>query len=228
MICQQQYMHIKKSKCAKKRFSIWRMESLHPAMSHEHDTDFARWLHHAMWHVALGSWQWIHQVAAPCNVTRGSGMTCHWIRPVTAPRNVTRSAWIMTLNLAALSVINNLRRSTWVDNTCVMTKKRKRQNAEFRPIPSIIPSIHDPSIHPFICIGIARLMVNSVWTSGEQKFHNAWKWRFWWLAEFDSLSGNVSSRIDHHSSIKMSTTDWTSEAFLSFITLGSDRAKLTL
>ena len=29
----------------------------------------------------LESWQWIHQVAAPCNVIRGSGMACHWIRP---------------------------------------------------------------------------------------------------------------------------------------------------
>jgi len=38
-------------------------------------------LHPAMWHVVLESWQWIHQVAAPCNVIRGSGMTCHWIRP---------------------------------------------------------------------------------------------------------------------------------------------------
>ena len=55
----------KKIKFGEKRFSIWRMESLHPAM----------------WHVALESWQWIHQVAAPCNVIRGSGMTCHWIRP---------------------------------------------------------------------------------------------------------------------------------------------------
>ena len=31
-------------------------------------------LHPAMWHVALESWQWIHQVAAPCNVTRSSGI----------------------------------------------------------------------------------------------------------------------------------------------------------
>jgi len=38
-------------------------------------------LHPAMWHVAMESWQWIHQVVAPCNVIRGSGMTCHWIRP---------------------------------------------------------------------------------------------------------------------------------------------------
>jgi len=57
------------------------MELLHPAMQHDHDIDFARWLHPAMWHVALESWQWIHQVAAPCNVIRGSGMTCHGIRP---------------------------------------------------------------------------------------------------------------------------------------------------
>ena len=48
-----------KIKYGEKLFSIWRMEFLHPAM----------------WHVALESWQWIHQVAAPCNVIRGSGMT---------------------------------------------------------------------------------------------------------------------------------------------------------
>jgi len=39
--------------------------------------------------IALESWQWIHQVAAPCNVIRGSGMTCRWIRPMAAPCNVT-------------------------------------------------------------------------------------------------------------------------------------------
>ena len=55
----------KPKKYGDKRLSIWRMGLLHPAM----------------WHVALGTWQWIHQVAAPCNVIRGSGMTCHWIRP---------------------------------------------------------------------------------------------------------------------------------------------------
>jgi len=41
--------------------------------------------------VALESWQWIHQVAAPCNVAGGSGNTCHWIRP-----NV-RHIWILHL-----------------------------------------------------------------------------------------------------------------------------------
>jgi len=34
----------------------------------------------AMWHVALESWQRIHQVTAPCNVISGSRMTCYWIR----------------------------------------------------------------------------------------------------------------------------------------------------
>ena len=38
----------------------------------DHDNDFARWLHPATWHAALESWQWIHQVAAPCNVTCSS------------------------------------------------------------------------------------------------------------------------------------------------------------
>ena len=43
--------------------------------------DFVRWQHPAMWHVALGSWHLIRQVATPCNVGGGSGMTCHGIRP---------------------------------------------------------------------------------------------------------------------------------------------------
>ena len=71
----------KKIKYGEKRFSICRMEFLHPAMWYDHNIDFVRWLHPAVWHVALESWQWIDQVAAPCNVTRGCGMTCHWIRP---------------------------------------------------------------------------------------------------------------------------------------------------
>ena len=71
---------IKTKKYGEKRFLIWRMEFLHPVMWDDHDIDFTRWPQPAMWHVALESWQWIHQVAAPCNVIRGSGMTCHWIR----------------------------------------------------------------------------------------------------------------------------------------------------
>ena len=43
-----------KIKYGEKRFSIWRIKILHPAMWHDHDTNFARWLHPAMWNVALG------------------------------------------------------------------------------------------------------------------------------------------------------------------------------
>ena len=94
-----------KNKIWRKRFSIWQMALLHLAMWHDHDIDFARWLHPSMWHVAVEPWQWIHQVAAPCNVIRGSGMTSHWIRLVAAPCNVTCSSGIMTLSLPGGSTL---------------------------------------------------------------------------------------------------------------------------
>jgi len=68
-----------------------------------HDSEFTKWQHPAVqqcdtwllddmplnspggstlqYDIALGSWHWIHQVAAPCNVAGGSGMTCHGIHP---------------------------------------------------------------------------------------------------------------------------------------------------
>jgi len=88
-----------------KTFSIWQMEFLHPAMWHDHDIDFGRWLHPAMWHVALELWQWIHSVAAPCNVIRGSGMTCHWICPRAAPCNVAGGSGMTFIEFAQTSAI---------------------------------------------------------------------------------------------------------------------------
>jgi len=67
------------------------------------DSEFTKWQHPAMWHVALESWHWIRQVAAPCSMTGGSGMTCHWIRP-----NVRR---IEILHLVSIS-------STSPQSTC--------------------------------------------------------------------------------------------------------------
>jgi len=62
-------------------FTKWQ----HPAVWYValgwHAIEFAQWQHRAMWHVALESWHWIRQVAVPCSVAGGSGMTCHWIRP---------------------------------------------------------------------------------------------------------------------------------------------------
>ena len=63
------------------KFNKWQ----HPAMWYValgwHAIEFGWWQHPAMWHIALESWDWICQVAAPCNVAGGSGMTCHWICP---------------------------------------------------------------------------------------------------------------------------------------------------
>ena len=64
-------LHLKKQKNNIWRKTIFNMADkiirLHPAMLHDRDIEFARWLHPAMWHVALESWLWIHQVAGPCN-----------------------------------------------------------------------------------------------------------------------------------------------------------------
>jgi len=46
-----------------------------------HLIEFTRRQHPGMWHMAVGSWHRIRQVAAYCNVAGGSGMTCHWICP---------------------------------------------------------------------------------------------------------------------------------------------------
>ena len=47
-----------------KRNNIWRKTIF----------NMADWVITRMWHVALESQQWIHQVAAPCSVTRSSGI----------------------------------------------------------------------------------------------------------------------------------------------------------
>jgi len=88
----------KKIKYGEKRFSIWQMELLHPAMWHDHDIYFAGWRNPAVWHMALESWQWIHQVAAPCNVAGGSRMTCHWIR-----QNVRHIGFLHLVSISTIS-----------------------------------------------------------------------------------------------------------------------------
>jgi len=46
----------------------------------------------------LESWQLIHQVAAPCNATRSSGMTYHWIRP-----NVRHIGVLLLVSISTIS-----------------------------------------------------------------------------------------------------------------------------
>ena len=61
-------------------FTKWQ----HPAMWYValgwHAVEFARWQHPKIWDVALGSRHWIRQVTTPCNMAGGSGITCHAIR----------------------------------------------------------------------------------------------------------------------------------------------------
>jgi len=71
-----------KIKYGENRFFIWRMEFVHTAM----------------WHVALGSRHWIHQVAAPCNVARGSRMILYWIRP-----NVRHIGILLLVSISTIS-----------------------------------------------------------------------------------------------------------------------------
>ena len=124
-----------KKKYSEKRFSIWRME--------------VEFLHPAMWHVALESWQWIHEVAAPCNVKRGSGMTCHWIRP-----NVRH---IGILHLVSISTHHRSRHvilyqsAKFYPNRTTLGKKmtscrfsRRRISAIFDCLDPIIGSLKSP------------------------------------------------------------------------------------
>ena len=63
-----------------------------------HAVEFARWQQRAMWHVALGSWHWIRQVAAPCNVAGGSGLTRHWFRPKRSHIGILHLVSILTIS----------------------------------------------------------------------------------------------------------------------------------
>jgi len=79
-------LHFKKTKN-----KIWRKTIFNMA-------DWIISLHPAMWHVILESWQWIYQVAAVCNVIRGSGMTCHGIRPNVRHIGILHLVSILTIS----------------------------------------------------------------------------------------------------------------------------------
>jgi len=63
------------------KFIKWQHNAVWYVAQARHAVEFARWQHPAMWHIALGSWHWIRQAAAVCNVAGGSWMTWHGIRP---------------------------------------------------------------------------------------------------------------------------------------------------
>ena len=55
-------------------------------------------LHPAMWHVALESWQWIHQVAAHCNVIRALGWHAIEFRPNVRHIGILHLVSILTIS----------------------------------------------------------------------------------------------------------------------------------
>ena len=110
--------HKKKIKYGEKRFSIYP----------------------AMWHVALESWQWIHQeVAAPCNVIRGSGMTCRRIRPNVLAWNSTSGFDLDHITPVDMSFCTSLRNfiqigPSWAEKmtSCRFSRWRIRAILDFR------------------------------------------------------------------------------------------------
>jgi len=133
-------------------------------MWRDHYIDFTRWQHPTMWHVALESWQWIHQVAAPSNVIRGSAMTCRWIHPVAAPCNVTDSSGIMTLNSPGGSTLQ-CDRWLWDDMPCNLPKRPPHWNStsclDFDHITAVDMSFCT-SLRNFIQIGSPSAQKNDV------------------------------------------------------------------
>jgi len=87
----------KKIKYGEKRFSIKRMEFLHRITIITLISPGDCTLQCGMW--LWNHMQWIRQVAAPCNVIRGSEMIRHWIRP-----NVRH---IGILHLVSISTISS-------------------------------------------------------------------------------------------------------------------------
>ena len=80
-------------------------------------------LHPAMWHVTLKSRQSIHQVAAPCNVIRGSGMTCHGIRPNVRRIGIQHLVSILTICHRSRHVILHQSAKFYPNRTTLSRKK---------------------------------------------------------------------------------------------------------
>ena len=82
----------------------------------DHDSEFTKWQHPAMWYVALGLCHWVRQVAALCNVTRSSVIMSLKSLGGSALQlsDVTRGSKIMTLNSPGGSTLQCDRR-LWDD-----------------------------------------------------------------------------------------------------------------
>jgi len=80
-------------------FTKWQHPALWYVTLGSHAIEFARLQHPTMWHVAVGSWHWIRQMAARCNVAADSGMTSHRIRPNVRHIGILHLVSISTISL---------------------------------------------------------------------------------------------------------------------------------
>ena len=113
-------------------------------------------LHPAMWHVALESWERIHQVAAPCSVIRGSGMTCHGIRPNV--RHIGRSRHVILHQSAKF--IQNGPPSAEKMTSCRFSRWRISAILDCRD--PIMGSLKSPCTTSYSCV-LESLLSQSCW-----------------------------------------------------------------
>jgi len=120
-----------------------------------------RWLHPAMWYLALESWQWIHQVAIPCYVIRGSEMTCHWTHPNVRHWNFTSGFDFDHITAVDMSFCTSLRNfiqigppSTEKITSCRFSRWRISAILDFRD--QIMGSLKSP------CTTSYRSLINTI------------------------------------------------------------------
>ena len=107
-------------------FTKWQHPALWYVTLGSHAIEFARLQHPTMWHVAVGSWHWIRQVAARCNVAADSGMTSHRIRPNVRHIGILHLVSISTISPQSTPVCDILSKS---DNP---RQKKKLSHVDFQ------------------------------------------------------------------------------------------------
>jgi len=110
-----------------------------------------------LWHVALKSWQWIHQVAAPWNVIRGSGMTS-----LNSPGGSTLQCGKSTCHSAPVSKILSKSDHPWQKKmmSCQFSRWRISAILDFRdPIMGSLKSPHATSYRSSIDTIVLKCLV---------------------------------------------------------------------
>jgi len=125
-------------------------------MWHDHDIDLTRWLHPAMWHVALESWQWIHQVTALCSEIRWYGITCCWICPVAAPCNVAGGS-----GMTCPRICQNVRHSGILHLVSILTIS-PQLTCRSAPVCEILSKLYHPQQKKMTSCRFSRWQISAI------------------------------------------------------------------